>query len=257
MESAQPQVQNPDRFTGHAVHLNVFEGPLDLLLYLIRAHRADISEVSIREITGQFIEYLTLMNEIEADYAGDFLVTAATLMQIKARGLLPKSQSENEDVLNEEPVDASRELVERLLQYQGLQDAALQLQERREARADLFARSNEAVENSFDWKNHDSFSLADSSSFDLLSALRRVLKRLEAEPVALVRREPFSLAQRLQQVQNRLSRSEKLTFDALCDDCQERLEVVITFLAVLELVRRGRVRVRQSAIFDEIWLEAA
>ena len=253
MESAQPQVKDPDRFNGHSVQLNVFAGPLDLLLYLVRAHRLEISEISLREITGQFVEYLTLMNEVEADYAGDFLVTAATLMQIKARMLLPKSQSESEDVLVDEAADPARDLVNRLLEYQSVQNAALELQERREARADLFARSGEAVENSFDWNGE--LVLANTSSFDLLSALRRVLKRLEEPTVALVRREPFSLSERLKQIHVRFREHGALTFDALCDDCGARLEVVITFLAVLELIRRGQIQLRQTALFDEIWLE--
>ena len=261
----QPQVKDPDRFTGHKISLPIFEGPLDLLLYLIRAHRYDIFDIPIRAITGQFVEYLALMEEIGADTtgdsAGDFLVTAATLMQIKARMLLPKTESENEEVLDEDGVDPRAELVERLLEYQRIQEAAVELREKREARADLFPRSPEALKNgafagSFDAELSQSLLLAEVSSFDLLSALRRVLKRLEEAPVALVRREPFSLAERLKDVQNRLRETGELSFDALCADCQSRLEVVITFLAVLELIRRGQTKVRQTALFEEIFVRS-
>ena len=257
---AQPQVKDPDRFSGHPVSLPIFEGPLDLLLYLIRAHRYDVLDIPIRRITGEFVEYLALMNEVGADYAGDFLVTAATLMQIKARMLLPQSQSENEEVLDEEGADPRAELVERLLEYQRIQEAAGELREKREARADLFARSPEALKNgafagAFDAELSQSLLLSEVSSFDLLSALKRVLKRLEEAPVALVRREPFSLAERLKGVQARLAHMGALSFDALCADCQSRLEVVITFLSVLELIRRGRARVRQASLFEEIWIE--
>ncbi|RYG58312.1 hypothetical protein EON80_27315, partial [bacterium] len=137
----QPQVKEPERFTGHKIHLPVFEGPLDLLLYLIRAHRYDVLDIPIRQITSQFVEYLTLMRDVEADYAGDFLVTAATLMQIKARMLLPKAESQNEELMEQDEIDPRRELVDRLLEYQRIQEAAESLRIAREARSDLFARS--------------------------------------------------------------------------------------------------------------------
>ena len=258
--AVQPHVKDPDRFTGHKVTLPIFEGPLDLLLYLIRAHRYDVLDIPIHRITGQFVKYLSLMNEVGADTAGDFLVTAATLMQIKARMLLPQSQSESEDVLDEAGADPRAELVERLLEYQRIQGAATELKEKREAQADLFARSPESLKQGFaayEAEMSQSLLLAEVSSFDLLSALRRVLKRLEVAPVGLIKREPFSLPQRLQQVRARLLRAGEASFDALCEDCQSRLEVVVTFLAVLELIRRGDARVRQNALFEEIWIEAA
>ncbi len=256
----QPQVKDPDRFTGHKIALPIFEGPLDLLLYLIRAHRYDIFDIPISRITGEFVEYLSLMEEVAADVAGDFLVTAATLMQIKARMLLPKAESENEDSMDEENADPRAELVERLLEYQRIQEAAEELRDKREARADLFARSPDALKgswNAYDAELSQSLLLSDVSSFDLLSALKRVLKRLEEAPVGLIKREAFSLAERLKDVEWRIIGAGQLSFDALCEDCQNRLEVVVTFLAVLELIRRGRARVSQSALFEEIVIEKA
>jgi len=253
----QPQVKEPERFTGHKIALPVFEGPLDLLLYLIRAHKYDICDIPIRQITGQFVEYLSLMREVEADYAGDFLVTAATLMQIKARMLLPKTQSVSEEVLDEEGSDPRRELVDRLLEYQRIQEAADELKNRREERAELFSRSQLALKNGaqFDVDIAESLLISDVSSFDLLSALRRVLKRFEEAPVGLIKREPFSLPERLKGIQARLYHSGEVTFDILCDDCTSRLEIVITFLALLELIKRGRMRVRQLTLFQDIWIE--
>jgi segregation and condensation protein A len=255
----QPQVKEPERFTGHKIHLPVFEGPLDLLLYLIRAHRYDVLDIPIRQITGQFVEYLALMRDVEADYAGDFLVTAATLMQIKARMLLPKTESENEEIMEQDEVDPRRELVDRLLEYQRIQEAAESLRLAREARADLYSRPLEAAkfDTRFDAELSEALLLAEVSSFDLLSALRRVLKRFEEQPIALVKREPFTLPERLKGIAARLYHTGELSFDSLCDDCQSRLEVVVTFLAILELIKRGRARVRQLTLFDEIWLEVA
>ena len=255
----QPQVRDPERFTGYDVRLPVFEGPIDLLLYLIRAHKYDIFDIPIRELTSQFIEYLTLIRELDAEYAGDFLVTAATLMQIKSRMLLPQRESANEDAMDAEESDPRVELVKRLLDYQKFQEAAEDLRARREARADLFSRPPGApAVDPLDNALAESLLLSDVSTFDLLTALKRVLKRMEEQPIALIKREPFSLPDRLKLLQARLKRlGASLTFGELCDDCESRIEVVITFLAVLELIRRGTCRVRQLSLFDDIWLESS
>ncbi len=250
-------VQDAERFSGHKIRLVIFEGPLDLLLFLVRAHRYDICDIPISGITSQFIEYLTLMREVEADYAGDFLVTAATLMQIKARMLLPQQESQNEEVLNEESLDPRAELVERLLEYQRIQEAADELKAKNEEWADIFRRPVMARQLQLSGEEEaETLSLGEVSSFDLLSALKRVLSRLEEAPVALVQREPFSLSDRLKTLTARIYHAQSgETFELLCDDCFSRLEVVITFLAVLELIKRGRLKVRQLTLFDEIYLE--
>jgi len=252
-----PPQNEPERFVGHKIRLAVFEGPLDLLLYLVRANRADICDIPIAAITAQFMEYIALLREVEADYAGDFLVTAATLMQIKARMLLPKSQSQSEEILSEDgESDPRAELVERLLEYQRIQEAADDLRDKREHWADIFRRPAPSRQlNLFDEEDAP-VSLGDVSSFDLLSALKRVLKRLEEAPVALVRREPFTLPERLKTLSARIYNSPNdATFEFLCDDCASRLEVVITFLAILEMIKRGRLKLRQLTLFDEIYLE--
>jgi segregation and condensation protein A len=257
-------VRDPDRFVGYKVQLRVFEGPLDLLLYLIRAHRLDVCDVSIAEVTNQFIEFLTLMDEIELDYAGEFLVTAATLMQIKARMLLPKHQSENEDELNEEKgKDPRKELVQRLLEYQQYQEAANALKEMREERAQMWTRPKlspelaealaERMDEAKKAEDDGALLLQDVSTFDLLRALQKVLDRVQERPVATIRREPFTLAERVKGVFAKIKDSiEGATFGALCEDCQTRLEVVITFLSVLELISRKRIVVIQDQLFDEI-----
>lgn len=247
-----------ERFVGHKIRLQVFEGPLDLLLYLVRAHRYDICDIPIHKITSQFVEYLTLMREVQADYAGDFLVTAATLMQIKSRMLLPRAQSQNEDVLEEEAVDPRAELVEQLLELQRIQEAADDLKQKREEWADIFRRPILASKTNLLGDDDDALtlSLGEVSSFDLLSALKRVLKRMEEAPVALVQREPFTLPERLKTLAARIYHTQGgATFEVLCDDCTSRLEVVITFLAVLELIKRGRLKMRQLTLFDDIYLD--
>jgi segregation and condensation protein A len=205
--------------------------------------------------------------EVDIEYAGDFCVTAATLMQIKSRMLLPKNESENEEVLDEDGGnDPRRELVERLLEYQRMQDAAKSLEELRDERSLLFNRPSlhdlpiprDALPEVESTPEAEAAALLkDVSTFDLLRALSRVLRKVEERPVAIVRREPFTLADRSRGVLSRLRGSESLSFEMLCDDCESKLEVVITFLAILELVRRARARVMQRKNFDEIWVEAA
>ena len=266
----QPQVPDMDRFSGHKIRLRIFEGPLDLLLYLIRGHRYDIFDIPISQVTKQFVEFLRTLDELEKtadvdiEYAGDFCVTAATLMQIKSRMLLPKNESENEEE-SEDENDPRSELVNRLLEYQRMQGAAQTLQEMRDERSLLMARPafpfelsvpEDATAAEGSTPSADAASLLkDLSTFDLLRALSRVLQKIEERPVALVRREPFSIGERTRGIIHRLKSGESLNFEMLCDDCQSRLEVVITFLAVLELVRRGRAQINQRASFDEIWIE--
>jgi segregation and condensation protein A len=253
----QPQVRDPDRFTGHRISLQLFDGPLDLLLYLIRAHRYDICDIPIHEITAQFMEFLMVMDEVDIEYAGDFLVTAATLMQIKVRMLLPKQESANEEEIEGEEDDPRQALVNRLLEYQRLQEAAETLKDLGEERALQFPRPPQQLQLfTADEKADDVAKLlSDVSTFDLLRALQRVLDRMKTRPVALVRREPFSLAERTKDLFARLGHSNQaMTFETLCDDCEERVEVVITFLAVLELIRRGRVVISQPELFGEIWV---
>jgi segregation and condensation protein A len=265
----EDRVKDIERFTGHRIQLRVFEGPLDLLLYLVRAHRYDICDIPIHEVTGQFIDFIVLMDELDLEYAGDFLVTAATLMQIKSRMLLPKHESQNEDEMDEEESNDPRtELVQRLLEYQKYQGAADALKEMREERAHIFARppildpavaaAQKAAEEA--GETQDPFSagvlLKDVSTFDLLRALQKVLNRQNERPVATIRRDPFTLAERVRELGKRIASSpEGVSFTDLCEDCQSRLEIVITFLSILELISRKRIIAAQHVLFDEIWVQ--
>ena len=257
----QPVVRDLDRFSGHRVRLEVFIGPLDLLLYLVRAHRYDICDIPIARLTSQYLEWLRLLETVDWDLTGDFLVTAATLMQIKSRMLLPQRESANEDAMQGEPGrDPRRALVEKLLEYERFQAAAAGLRGKREEREQVFPRAagleqtlRELPDLAEDQARAEALLLANVSSFDLLQALKRVLDRVSGPPIATIAREPFTIQQRTREVWARLRRGEA-TFGALCEDCESRLEVVITFLSVLELIRRGRIAVRQELAFEEIYL---
>lgn len=270
---AASRVRDIERFVGHRVRLQLFEGPLDLLLYLVRAHRADICDIPITEITGQFIEFIVLMDELDLDYAGDFLVTAASLMAIKSRMLLPQHQSANEGEMEDDSArDPRQELVDRLLEYQRFQDAAETLRGLREERASLYARpalpsdvaalleeASNPLDN-FDLEERNAAQtgalLGDISTFDLLRVLQKVLERQAEAPVATIRREPFTIGDRVRHVFKRVSSTRNgLSFEDICDDCQSRIEIVITFLALLELIRRHHVSIEQLSLFDEIWIK--
>jgi segregation and condensation protein A len=263
----ESRVQNPERFTGHRVRLAVYEGPLDLLLYLVRAHRTDICDIPISQITSEFVQFIALMDELDLDYAGDFLVTAATLMQIKARMLLPQYESANEDELQDDSEgDPRAALVERLLELQKYQGAAEVLREKRDERAHIFARpavldpgvaaAQKAALGDGPPEADMGVMLKDVSTFDLLRALQKVLDRQNTQPVTTIRREPFTLAERVQVVARRIKAAQGgATFGELCDDCQSRLEVVITFLSILELIARKRIAASQPEPFGEIWLQ--
>jgi segregation and condensation protein A len=265
----EDRVKDIERFTGHKVQLRVFEGPLDLLLYLVRAHRYDVADIPISEVTSQFIDFIVLMDELDLEYAGDFLVTAATLMQIKSRMLLPKHESLNEEELeNPDENDPRTELVQRLLEYQKYQEAAGALKEMREEREHQFTRppildpavaaAQKAAEEA--GETIDPFSagvlLKDVSTFDLLRALQKVLDRQKEKPVATIRRDPFTLSERVRELGKRIAiATEGISFTDLCDDCQSRLEIVITFLGILELIARKRIVAAQHVLFDEIWVQ--
>jgi segregation and condensation protein A len=224
----------------------------------VRAHRYDVCDIPIHLITRQFIEYLRLMEELDLEYAGDFLVTAATLMQIKSRMLLPQHESQNEDAMQQEEADPRKELVERLLEYQRFQEAAETLKEMGDSRANTFARIPPPPDGSPPIEEVSaSLLLQDISTFDLLRALQKVLDRQSQRPTTTIRRDPFTLSERVRDVFKRVSvTAEGVNFDDLCEDCQSRLEVVITFLALLELISRKRVIVEQARHFDEIWVRA-
>jgi segregation and condensation protein A len=212
------------------------------------------------------------MDELDLEYAGDFMVTAATLMQIKSRMLLPQHQSENEDEMDDDAKnDPRKELVDRLLEYQRYQEAADTLKELREERAQMWtrppispelaealaARADAVVDEAKTPEDEGAMLLQDISTFDLLRALQKVLDRVAERPVTTIRREPFTLAERVRDVLRRISNSAQgLTFGDLCEDCNTRLEVVITFLSVLELIARKRIVVQQETLFDEILVQA-
>lgn len=231
----------------YEVKLDAFTGPLDLLLHLIRKHEVNIYDIPISLVTKQYLEYINIMKELNLSFAGEFLVMAATLIQIKSRMLLP--QEVEDPTEDEEGEDPRSELVRRLVEYQQFKDVAGQLTEQEKIWRDMFQR--EAVHVT----PVREVLMDDVSMYDLLGALQEVLMRTEA-PTAVVDITPdtMTVQDRINGIVERLEESPTINFSSLFDDATTRLLVIVTFLALLELVRMKLVRIFQGDLFGPIRL---
>lgn len=234
--------------SSYEVKLPAFEGPLDLLLHLIREHRIDIYDIPISLITQQYLDYLELMTELNLSVAGEFLVMAATLLQIKSRMLLPRDEQEESADEGEDPRD---ELVRRLVEYQCFKEAAGSLEEREARWRDVFRRERALPEQS----EPEEFDLGDLSLFDLLTALRGVLERVPDPSVMELTVETLTVRDRMTQILERvegLGEGGELEFDHLFETDRSRIAVIVTFLALLELVKLRALGLRQAVSLGEI-----
>jgi segregation and condensation protein A len=232
----------------YKVKLEVFEGPLDLLLYLIKKEEVDIYDIPIERITNQYMEYLTIMQMLNLEVAGEFLVMAATLMYIKSRMLLPVDQQVT-DSEAEEGEDPRWELIRQLVEYKKFKEAAIQLGQREEEQSHLFTRQAPDAGVPAD----KDAPLAEVSIFDLIGAFQEVLKRANArEEFREIVEEQFTVSDKIEEILYTLRAQSEIVFRELFHDAATRAEVVVTFLALLELIRLKRLRVRQDAAFGEI-----
>ena len=227
----------------YKIHLEVFEGPLDLLLYLIKKEELNIYDIPITRITDQYLEYLNLMEILDLEVAGEFLVMAATLMQIKSRMLLPP------DPAGEAPeeLDPRAELVRRLLEYKAFKEAADKLRGFEGKRSELFTRFGAEPE----LDGGDSPFL-EVSLFDLISAFSLVLKNLPKSDFHEVLKDEFTVAEKVHEIFHRLVKEPVIYFSELCKSSKNKFEVITTFLAILELIRLKEVLVRQADHFSDI-----
>lgn len=233
----------------YEVKLDAFTGPLDLLLHLIRKHEIDIYDIPVSLITQQYIEYLQLMKELNLSFAGDFLVMAATLVQIKSRMLLPQEAEAISE--EEEGEDPRSELVRRLVEYQQFKEVAGQLSDREKFWRDMFQRESVHV------PQVKEVLMDDVSMFDLLEALQEVVVRTETQVVVDITPETLTVQDRINGIVERLEVHPDLTFTELFDDASTRLDVIVTFLALLELVRMKLVRIFQGDFFGPIRISRA
>jgi len=223
-----------------------FEGPLDLLLHLIKRDEIDIYDIPIAHITQQYLAYLDLMRSFDLEIAGEFLVMAATLMRIKAKMLLPLPAVGEE----EDEGDPREELVQRLVEYRQYKEAAGTLKHREEERRLLYERGMLPADDEM-----GPLPLAPATLFDLLTALNRVLARVPERVVYDVQAEAYDVEDKMALI-TRLSESGVVSFASLMMRCRVRAEMIVTFMALLELVKLGAVSVIQDEAFGEISIVA-
>jgi segregation and condensation protein A len=235
----------PDAFP---VKLSNFEGPLDLLLHLIKKNEVSIHDIPIALITAQYLETIALMQELNLDVAGEFLVMAATLIHIKSKMLLPRPETAAgvEGELEEDPRDA---LVRRLLEHQTFKAAAGLLHEREQLRSAQWGRPDERVAAIAGDEYEPELEV---DLFSLISAFQAVVQRAKLRPKVLLPPEQIPVETRIDQLLARLSETEAMGFEDLFADVNDRAGLIVTFLALLEMIRLKLVRVFQSGTFGPI-----
>ncbi len=243
---AEPQQLEFESIIGDLpIHLQNFDGPLDLLLHLIKKHEVDIYDIPIALITKQYLEYLELMTELNLDTVGDFLVMAATLIHIKSRTLLPRHDPAQEDS-DEDPREA---LIRRLLEHQKFKAAAELLHEKEIARSAQWHRPDAVVNDVVGSAPEPEVEI---DLFSLMAAFRQVLERAKQRPQVMLPPEQLPIETRIAQLLERLSETDACGFEDLFEDVQTRAGMVVTFLALLEMIRLKLIRVFQQASFGAI-----
>jgi len=231
----------------YKVKLEIFEGPLDLLLYLIKRDELDIHEISLERITSQYLEYLQAFKELNIDVAGEFVVMAANLIYLKSRSLLPVEQQPPEEDAEED--DPRWDLIRQLIEYKKFKEAAAQLQVRQLAQERTFVRDPEggaAIPPA-------PFALGEVGIFQLINAFQTVLKRIEArEDLREIFGEHFTVSEKIEWILRRVADGVPLRFAELFATLASRVEIVVTFLALLELIRLRQVHATQPNPFGEI-----
>lgn len=252
----QAREENPTLLEGfhetYSVHLDAFDGPLDLLLHLIRKNELDICNIPIAVITRQYLDYIKLLKELNLEVAGDFLLMASTLVHIKSRMLLPKDEQEEGE---EEELDPKAELVRRLLEYQRYKEAGQVIGARALLGREVFARSCPDLDLSAAQNDEGPLEL---DLFDLVDAFRALLARIPAESFHDVAPDDtFSIADCINEILSLLQERDTLQFDELLQEELTRERIIVTFLALLELCRLKLIRIFQNERHGRIWFVPA
>ncbi len=251
-EAQNTEFQSSLEGTGITIRLESFEGPLDLLLHLIKKEEIDIWNIPIARITEQYLEYLSIMNDLNINLAGEWLMMAATLIYIKSRMLVPQEpKSSDQDAQEEDP---RNELVYQLLEHQKFKNAAEMLYTREEVENAVWNKPpTEALE--------DGDEVVAVTLFDLLRAFREVLMRFEATRVMDIQHDNITIEQKIEEIRNRFLIHEKLMFSSFFVEARSKKHLIVTFLALLELVRLREIWLFQKKAFEDIqitkWKEKA
>lgn len=240
-----------EQFSGYSVRIEIYEGPLDLLLHLVQREEVEASEVDIVHITDRFLQYLGTMAQINITLAGEFIETAASLLLLKSRALLPQEEPPDDEEIEEE--DSVVDLARRLAEYRTYKEAAGILAEAQEARKQIYLRptkGDKAVGGGV-------VPLQDVSVFDIVAAVHEMLERAKEPEPHRMQRDQISVADRIDQLRARFRRriGRQTWFDELVPESTTRVFIVVTFLAVLEMIRRGELLVSQDRPRGRIRLE--
>ena len=230
----------------YKLKLDLFEGPLDLLLYLIKKNDIDIKDIPILEVTEQYMEYIEMMKILDLDIVGDFLVMAATLMHIKSKMLLPPDPTQEE-----EEEDPRHELARRLLEYKKFKEIAETLQDKEKVRRDFFSRFVDEVARE-QLKEDAKEVLLEVNLFDLINAFSEALKKLPEEVIHEIVEEKYTVEDKIHDLLHALLETSSMILNDLFKKCRSRTEVVVTFLAILELIRLKEIKVIQQEVFGSI-----
>jgi segregation and condensation protein A len=235
--------------TDYKVKLEIFEGPLDLLLYLVKRDEIDVYDISIERITRQYLEYLQAFKELNIDVAGEFVVMAANLIYLKSRSLLPADQQPPDEEADED--DPRWDLIRQLIEYKKFKEAAGQLHARELEQERIFTRQGDAGMDA-------PLRLAEVGIFQLIHAFQNVIKRVESrEDLREIFGERFTVSEKIDVILQRVANGTSVRFSDLFGEIVSRVEIVVTFLALLELIRLNQVRAIQRSLFDEIEIASA
>ena len=247
LDALPPELDYFRTSEAYQVDLTGFQGPMDLLLHLIHKDHMDIYDIHIAHITDQFIKHIAVIQAVSLDSAGEFIAMAATLMVIKLKMLMP-SHRDDED---EDEDDPRADLVRRLLEYRRFKEAAEQLQKAESERQQYHMRQTK-------FPYTDQLDLEPKlriEMFDLLSALAGIFDRIQAKTIHEVEREPFTVDEKMDLIEDRIKGGSNVRFEELFADETLKMEVIVTFIAILELVKRGRLEFLQTEVKGPIWLQ--
>lgn len=232
----------------YKIKLEIFEGPLDLLLYLVKKDHLNIYDIPIATVTEQYLQYLNLMQLLDLNIAGEFLVMAATLMQIKSKMLLP---AEEQTGLEEEQDDPRAELVKRLLEYEKFKEIAESLRKRETDQREVFKRPKAGIDIDKEALGEKEVYF-EASIFDLINAFSRALKDVPKEVFYEVIKDEFTIEEKIHDVLHLLLVNSSVRLSGLFNKAKNKLEIIVIFLAILELIRMKEIMCLQTELFREI-----
>lgn len=236
----------------YEIKLDIFQGPLDLLLHLIEKEEVDIYNIPIAIITEKYLDYLQTLQMLNLEVVGDFLVMAATLMQIKVKMLLPQTALDSEETIEDNETDPRWELAQKLIEYKKIKEASLSLQKLENCQSLVYTRSGGDFADKKITAVDDP--LKDLSVWDLVDAFKIILDSLEEKPINSLPKQEVSIKQRMTEIMDLISEEGQIFFQKVFSEVKTKLGLITCFLAVLELIRLRKISASQISLFGEIIL---